>query len=82
MGSKVAGFGNNSYGFSILPAGYWNPLTLEYGHISSDALYWLPQQYPEYDDCSYRVAVRTNEFNRTFRGVKKQGFSVRCVKNY
>lgn len=82
MSSKVAGFGNNSYGLSILPAGYWNPVTLEYGHFSSAALYWLPQQYPEYDDCSYRVAVRTNEFNRTFRGVKKQGFSVRCVENY
>ena len=82
MSSKVAGFGNNSYGLSILPAGYWNPVTLGYGHFSSAALYWLPQQYPEYDDCSYRVAVRTNEFNRTFRGVKKQGFSVRCVENY
>ncbi len=82
MSSKVAGFGNNSYGLSILPAGYWNPVTLEYGHFSSAALYWLPQQYPEYDDCSYRVAVRTNEFNRTFRGLKTQGFSVRCVKNY
>lgn len=83
MGSNVAGFGNeNLYGMSLLPAGYWNPVALEYGYISNSALYWLPQQYPEYDDCSYRVAVRTNEFNRTFRGLKTQGFSVRCVKNY
>ena len=83
MGSKVAGFGNeNLYGVSLLPAGYWNPATLEYGHISNSALYWLPRQYPEYDDCAYRVAVRTNEFNKTFRGLKTQGFSVRCVKNY
>lgn len=83
MGSNVAGFGNeNLYGMSLLPAGYWNPVALEYGYISNSALYWLPQQYPEYDDCSYRVAVRTDEFNRTFRGLKTQGFSVRCVKNY
>lgn len=83
MGSNVAGFGNeNLYGMSLLPAGYWNPVALEYGYISNSALYWLPQQYPEYDDCSYRVAIRTNEFNRTFRGLKTQGFSVRCVKNY
>ena len=83
MGSKVAGFGNeNLYGISLLPAGYWNPAALEYGHISNSALYWLPRQYPEYDDCAYRVAVRTNEFNKTFRGLKTQGFSVRCVKDY
>ena len=82
MGSKVAGFGSNDYGLSILPAGCWNPVELKYGNISKSALYWLPQQYPEYEDCAYRAAVRTNEFDRTFRGVKKQGFSVRCVKNY
>ncbi|WP_290747337.1 FISUMP domain-containing protein [Fibrobacter sp. UBA4309] len=83
MGSKIAGFGNdNLYGISLLPAGYWNPAALEYGHISNSALYWLPRQYPEYDDCAYRVAVRTNEFNKTFRGLKTQGFSVRCVKDY
>ena len=83
MGSKVAGFGNeNLHGMSLLPAGYWNPAALEYGHISNSALYWLPRQYPEYDDCAYRVAVRTNEFNKTFRGLKTQGFSVRCVKDY
>jgi len=82
MGSKVAGFGTNDYGLSILPAGSWNPVDLKYVSISKSALYWLPQQYPEYEDCSYRAAVRTNEFDRTFRGIKKQGFSVRCVKDY
>lgn len=83
MGSPVAGFGNhNYYGLSILPGGQWNPLDLEFVALGKNALYWLPQQYPDYDDCSYRVAVRTNEFNRTFRGLKTQGFSVRCVKNY
>ena len=83
MGSKVTGFGSkNSYGLSILPAGSWNPAALKFESISEFALYWLPQQYPEYDDCSYRVAVRTNEFDRSFRGLKTQGFSVRCVKDY
>jgi uncharacterized protein (TIGR02145 family) len=32
MGSKVAGFGNNDYGLSILPSGYW----LRYENNTSD----------------------------------------------
>lgn len=83
MGSQVAGFGNQStYGLSLLPAGQWNPLDLCFAAMGRNALYWLPQQYPDYADCSYRVAVRKNEFDRTFRGLKTQAFSVRCVKNY
>ena len=83
MGSKVAGFGNeNLYGMSLLPAGEWNSLGSKFEVISTFALLWLPQQYPEYDDCAYTAMVKTNEFNRASRSGKSQGLSIRCVKNY
>ena len=83
MGSKVAGFGNeNFYGMSLLPAGEWNSLGSKFEVISTFALLWLPQQYPEYDDCAYAAMVKTNEFNRASRSGKSQGLSIRCVKNY
>ena len=83
MGSKVAGFGNeNLYGMSLLPAGEWNSLGSKFEVISTLALLWLPQQYPEYDDCAYAAMVKTNEFNGSSRSGKSQGLSIRCVKNY
>ena len=83
MGSKVAGFGNeNLYGMSLLPAGEWSSLGSKFEVISTFALLWLPQQYPEYDDCAYAAMVKTNEFNRSSRSGKSQGLSIRCVKNY
>ncbi|SHL96584.1 major paralogous domain-containing protein, partial [Fibrobacter sp. UWH5] len=82
MGSKVAGFGSNNYGLSILPAGEWNALNSSFEVISTFALLWLPQQYPEYDDCAYAAMVKTNKFNRSSRSGKSQGLSIRCVKNY
>ena len=83
MGSKVAGFGNeNLYGMSLLPAGEWNSLGSKFEVISTFALLWLPQQYPEYDECAYAAMVKTNEFNGSSRSGKSQGLSIRCVKNY
>lgn len=83
MGAKVAGFGReNLYGMSILPAGEWSSLGSKFEVISTFALLWLPQQYPEYDDCAYAAMVKTNEFNRSSRSGKSQGLSIRCVKNY
>ena len=83
MGAKVAGFGNkNLYGMSLLPAGEWSSLGSKFEVISTFALLWLPQQYPEYDDCAYAAMVKTNEFNRSSRSGKSQGLSIRCVKNY
>lgn len=82
MGSKVAGFGSNNYGLSILPAGEWSALDSSFEVISTFALLWLPQQYPEYDDCAYASMVKTNDFNRFARSGKTQALSIRCVKNY
>ena len=83
MGSKVAGFGNeNLYGMSLLPAGYWDPEYYEFKVMRKATFYWMPQQYSGYDDCAHRAAIWTDEIDRSSRGLKKQGFSVRCVKNY
>ena len=82
MGSKAVGFGNNSYGLSILPAGYWNPLGEKFDAIKRYALYWLPQQYQEYDDSAYGVIVQSSGFDKSARSLKRQAFPVRCVKNY
>ncbi|MCQ2063358.1 MAG: fibrobacter succinogenes major paralogous domain-containing protein, partial [Fibrobacter sp.] len=82
MGSKVAGFGSNSYGLSILPAGEWNSLENRFEVIAEFAIYWTSQQHLEYEDCAYAAMITTNEFNRSSRSGKGQGLSVRCVKNY
>ncbi|MBR6124190.1 hypothetical protein IKQ19_11455 [Candidatus Saccharibacteria bacterium] len=82
MGSKVAGFGNNDYGLSILPTGCWIPLGGKFDSIKKYSLYWLPQQYPDYDDSAYGVIIQSRDVSRTARSVKTQAFPVRCVKNY
>ena len=82
MSSKVAGFGTNSYGLSILPAGLWSPEKKEFRVMKEGSFYWMPQQYPEYNDCAHRAAIWENEFDRLSRGLKTQAFSIRCVKNY
>ena len=84
MGSKVAGFGTNDYGLSILPAGYW----IDYGNehnqfyeikIQSD--FWMPQQ-ADTDLKAYMTSVSRKNFSRNFPVSKNYGNSVRCVKNY
>ncbi|OWV13107.1 hypothetical protein B7992_08720 [Fibrobacter sp. UWH1] len=82
MGSKVAGFGSNDYGLSILPTGCWIPLGGKFDSIKKYSLYWLPQQYPDYDDSAYGVIIQSIDVSRTARSVKTQAFPVRCVKNY
>lgn len=82
MGSKVAGFGNNDYGLSILPTGCWIPLGGKFDSIKKYSLYWLPQQYPDYDDSAYGVIIQSRDVSRTARSVKTQAFPVRCVKDY
>lgn len=82
MGSKVAGFGSNSYGLSILPAGYWSDLSKMFKNMSVAALYWTPQQYSDKDVWATYASVRSNYFDRSSGGDKVQAFSIRCVKNY
>ena len=84
MGSKVAGFGTNDYGLSILPAGYW----IDYGNehnqfyeIKVQSNFWMPQQ-ADTDSKAYMTSVSRKDFSRNFPVSKNYGNSVRCVKNY
>ena len=84
MGSKVAGFGTNDYGLSILPAGYW----IDYGNehnqfyeIKVQSNFWMPQQ-ADTDLKAYMTSVSQKNFSRNFPVSKKYGNSIRCVKNY
>lgn len=84
MGSKVAGFGNNDYGLSILPTGYW----LDYGNehnkfyeINVQSDFWMPQQ-ADTDSKAYMTSVSRKNFSRNFPVSKNYGNSIRCVKNY
>lgn len=84
MGSKVAGFGNNDYGLSILPTGYW----LDYGNehnkfyeINVQSDFWMPQQ-ADTDSKAYMTSVSRRNFSRNFPVSKNYGNSIRCVKNY
>ena len=84
MGSKVAGFGTNDYGLSILPAGYW----IDYGNehnqfyeIKVQSNFWMPQQ-ADTDLKAYMTSVSRKNFSRNFPVSKKYGNSIRCVKNY
>lgn len=81
MGSKVAGFGSkNSYGLSILPAGYWQEKKFE--HITESVGYYLPQQHKSQEDVAQAAYVNKNSFSRSGGALKTNALSVRCVKNY
>ena len=87
MGSKVAGFGSkNSYGMSILPAGYW--IHNENGSTAFDLIkvqtfYWLPQQSADDAERAHLVGIDNRQMSRLQEWKKsKRAFSIRCVKNY
>ena len=84
IGSKVAGFGSNDYGLSILPTGYW----IDYGNehnkfdeIKVQSQFWMPQQ-ADTDLKAYMTSVSRTNFSRNFPVSKNYGNSIRCVKNY
>lgn len=80
MGSKVAGFGTNDYGLSILPAGYWQ--LGKFDLIKVSAGFYLPQQYDNEKSIARAVYVETSAFNRSGGASKTHALSIRCVKNY
>ena len=83
MGSKVARFGSkNEYGMSILPAGYWSNQDEVFKVIAKSALFWKPQQHFDKGGWAVYAAVRSNSFDRSSKGDKKQAFSIRCVQDY
>ena len=85
MGSKVAGFGSNDYGLSILPTGYWlryeNNTTL-YKLIKVQTFFWLPQQSSLSFEKAFLVSIASQNMSRLSEELKsKRAFSIRCVKN-
>ena len=87
MGSKVAGFGSkNSYGLSILPAGYWLLYpsgTMAYDNITKQTVFWLPEQDRDQANKAKLVNVLRNDMTRsTSRTKSEYAHSIRCVKNY
>ena len=86
MGSKVAGFGSNDYGLSILPTGYWlryeNNTTL-YKLIKVQTFFWLPQQSSLSFEKAFLVSIASQNMSRISEEFKsKRAFSIRCVKDY
>ena len=86
LGSKVAGFGNNGSGLSILPAGSWERYpngSLVFRDIKKQAVFWTPQQSADDAERAHRVAIDSQGMSRIYEEVKaKRALSVRCVKNY
>ena len=86
MGSKVAGFGNNDYGLSILPTGYWERFpdgTSIFKNIKKQILFWLPQQDADNADYAKHVNIMSSDMTRgNSRSKYKYAHSIRCVKNY
>ena len=86
LGSKVAGFGNNGSGLSILPAGSWERYpngSLVFRDIKKQAIFWTPQQSADDAERAHRVAIDSQGMSRIYEEVKaKRALSIRCVKNY
>lgn len=86
MGSMVAGFGNNDYGLSILPTGYWEWFpdgTSIFKNIKKQTLFWLPQQDADNADYAKHVNIMSSDMTRGHsRSKYKYAHSIRCVKNY
>ena len=86
LGSKVAGFGNNGSGLSILPAGSWERYpngSLVFRDIKKQAIFWTSQQSADDAERAHRVAIDSQGMSRIYEEVKaKRALSVRCVKDY
>ena len=86
MGSMVAGFGNNDYGLSILPTGYWEWFpdgTSIFKNIKKQTLFWLPQQDADNVDYAKHVNIMSSDMTRgNSRSKYKFAHSIRCVKDY
>ncbi|MCQ2063566.1 MAG: hypothetical protein MJY99_09570 [Fibrobacter sp.] len=86
LGSKVAGFGNNGSGLSILPTGYWLRYengTTTFKLIKKQTFFWSPEQSSDYPEKAHLVSIESQGMNRLYEEAKsKRAFPVRCVKNY
>ncbi|WP_249506721.1 FISUMP domain-containing protein, partial [Fibrobacter sp. HC4] len=86
LGSKVAGFGNNSSGLSILPTGSWERYpngSLVFRDIKKQAIFWTAQQSEGNAEKAFLVSLGSQGIDRLYKDSKSnRALSIRCVKNY
>ena len=86
LGSKVAGFGSNGSGLSILPTGSWERYpngSLVFRDIRKQAIFWTAQQSEGNAEKAFLVSLGSQGIERLYKGSKSnRALSVRCVKDY
>ena len=89
-GWKSDGDGRDAYGFSAIPAGYWDEYD-SYGLEGSNAYFWSSTVYEHSDRSAYNMYMNYSAEHRYPDGnydeahlasnYKRRGLSVRCVKD-
>ncbi|MBR6123172.1 hypothetical protein IKQ19_06195 [Candidatus Saccharibacteria bacterium] len=86
LGSKVAGFGSNGSGLSILPTGSWERYpngSLVFRDIRKQAIFWTAQQSEGNAEKAFLVTLGSQGIDRLYKDSKSnRALSIRCVKNY
>ena len=86
LGSKVAGFGSNGSGLSILPTGSWERYpngSLVFRDIRKQAIFWTAQQSEGNAEKAFLVSLGSQGIDRLYKDSKSnRALSIRCVKNY
>ena len=86
LGSKVAGFGNNGSGLSILPTGSWERYpngSLVFRDIKKQAIFCFVQQSEGNAEKAFLVSLGSQGIDRLYKDSKSnRALSVRCVKDY
>jgi uncharacterized protein (TIGR02145 family) len=73
------GNGTNAYGFSALPSGYcW--VGNGFYHVGNNSYWWSATEYDETESWARIIYYSIDIINRTHLQ-KKQGYSIRCVKD-
>lgn len=83
--AKTNSNGQDNYGFSGVPVGYWYSPTNTYGHKSNLAAFWSSSENVSVQNRynAYAMLLAQNNVNSTSIGgsPKTYGYSVRCLKN-
>lgn len=83
--AKINSNGQDNYGFSGVPVGYWYSPTNTYGHKSNLAAFWSSSENVSVQNRynAYAMLLAQNNVNSTSIGgsPKTYGYSVRCLKN-
>ena len=74
------GNGTDDYGFSVLPAGYWNGNGY-FVSMGSNAYFWSSTEYNQYDAFGVSFNYNYSSVDESYTPSKNYGFSVRCLKD-